>query len=1383
VGEYLNISLDSADDDMVGSCTPCPSGTYMDEGEHTNTECKSYDVSLCQPGYLMVSDRTISSDRVCAPCDAASSQPSEPQFYQSEFSFTGTSCTTVDACDVGERTLVAPSVSRDRECTPCLPGTYQDSNNFEGDSCIVCPEGTWSGEGASKCTAHTVCASNQFESVRGTSATDTVCTSCQAGQYKLSATTYFDTFASQGEGTTCGGSGESFTDYAGETWPIVQAAADILTCGAECAAKNSQTGSTGSVCTAYSVDREEGTCTYYGHSPIVSESQEGSTCYIRDVTPVSCQPCARGTYNSFVNHVNTTCFTVLNCTVGQYAVTDPWPDQNRQCASCTSGSTFQDEENHESSQCKECRNCAAFGLDIQAPCTTTSDAVCLPQAAASIGNGDDAGEAAIWGSGMVVCFVIVSVFFAYLKLKNMRQTQRANKQILELKAKAEDDMHAQMLADSAQAEFRPQLVDGSYVGGAPIYVNMANPDDYFWRYQVPDEKAMFIWYRNNADGKNSMRYQTWTVEGVDVDFFDEMVVAGLGPFPPVSEEWSDVGRNGRIGNAIPLSVNYLPDFVTTVSNMLNDMPDVVVDDEAPIEHVIALAKKYRLPFKSLIEAKIAAFTFSSRETAEVNYDEPRLIRMEDVTFLESVSDVNLRYHEPYATAPGVVGFSEHPNVHKGILDEEYSLETPAIFRVPAHAVGITEINPRELDGKIIEHWSDEEYEDIQKTFAKEMRLAHRFKHTNVLGLVGLVEHPQSPWPNIAVFPWMEFGSLKGVLDEHSGCKPLKDFALLKACREIAQGMEYLTSNAPTGLGYVHRKICARSVLVDATFTMKISDFSGMIRRDAVSSKSSYVDQCMLTGETKGYQSYITVPKVSGKLIKKMDAEEVVNLRDRSFVWPPAAGLTGSPDYAKWVAPEAFGYDWATRQVEPHCVFSEKSDVWSFGITVYEVFTDGAMPYDAVRRDQEFMLDLLTNRKNAADTERKRLDCPRNRDGTTSSFREDVYNLIMYPCWMEDPEERPTFTQLVRDCSELYTRAVKATANNVKARKQRHRASGGDVTYETATDAKNEPRTMARHRNEAHYDEAARGAEYDAATVESDNYFDRVGKTMIEDIAAEALYDFGEDGDDLTMYQALTRNNKPLSAEELYDAAGVDTAGVDNAPLGAEAPYDRGQDVVEAPYDRGMDVVDTPANLRNNGQDEASLYEMADNDGSASRPRIIPKHRRAPKQAVAEQYYDKAEEMYAAEEAVVAAAPAPQAVGESPYDAASERDSFKKAPPAKESPYDQADDKIVSTESPYDQADDRRAPVVTKDSPYDQAGDRRAPVVIKESPYDQADDSWTHMKAAVVESAYDRAAEEVAEPLRMVARRSPAATRAESPYEQAAAEDDSDIRRGSRSSHV
>lgn len=45
--------------------------------------------------------------------------------------------------------------------------------------------------------------------------------------------------------------------------------------------------------------------------------------------------------------------------------------------------------------------------------------------------------------------------------------------------------------------------------------------------------------------------------------------------------------------------------------------------------------------------------------------------------------------------------------------------------------------------------------------------------------------------------------------------------------------------------------------------------------------------------------------------------------------------SGSKIPVKWTAPEAASY----------CVYSPKSDVWSFGVLLYEVFTYGRCPYE------------------------------------------------------------------------------------------------------------------------------------------------------------------------------------------------------------------------------------------------------------------------------------------------------------------------------------------------------------------------------------------------------------------------------------------------------
>ena len=98
---------------------------------------------------------------------------------------------------------------------------------------------------------------------------------------------------------------------------------------------------------------------------------------------------------------------------------------------------------------------------------------------------------------------------------------------------------------------------------------------------------------------------------------------------------------------------------------------------------------------------------------------------------------------------------------------------------------------------------------------------------------------------------------------------------------------------------------------------------------------------------------------------------------------------------KWMAPEAlFQRTYTTR-----------SDVWSFGVLLWEIMTLGASPYPAV----PCLKDLLHLLRSG-----HRMERPPN-------CTIDVY-MIMMECWSLDPTKRPPFSKLVDDLDRLLTRA-------------------------------------------------------------------------------------------------------------------------------------------------------------------------------------------------------------------------------------------------------------------------------------------------------------------------------------------------------------------------
>ncbi|XP_077480496.1 receptor-type tyrosine-protein kinase FLT3-like [Stigmatopora argus] len=96
---------------------------------------------------------------------------------------------------------------------------------------------------------------------------------------------------------------------------------------------------------------------------------------------------------------------------------------------------------------------------------------------------------------------------------------------------------------------------------------------------------------------------------------------------------------------------------------------------------------------------------------------------------------------------------------------------------------------------------------------------------------------------------------------------------------------------------------------------------------------------------------------------------------------------------KWMAPESIF----------HATYTVKSDVWAYGILLWEIFSMGVTPYPGVKVDQGFYAMIQNGFK---------MDCPYYAD-------ESVYG-IMCKCWASEPGNRPSFSKLVAFMSEHLT---------------------------------------------------------------------------------------------------------------------------------------------------------------------------------------------------------------------------------------------------------------------------------------------------------------------------------------------------------------------------
>jgi len=212
---------------------------------------------------------------------------------------------------------------------------------------------------------------------------------------------------------------------------------------------------------------------------------------------------------------------------------------------------------------------------------------------------------------------------------------------------------------------------------------------------------------------------------------------------------------------------------------------------------------------------------------------------------------------------------------------------------------------------------------------REIEILEKLAHPNIVGFLGLFISPSGEY--FLVTEFMNRGSLDQMIIKNKDS--ITQLDLLAMAKQAAAGMAYLESQ-----GIVHRDLALRNLLVGTRgdkyerFVVKVADF-GLSRS---------TDRGYYKSESK------TIP-------------------------------------IKWSALEIILYD--------SYKYTSKCDAWSFGITLWELFSYGVTPYPGMS-NQEAVNFLRKG---------ERLECPNN-------CPSSIYTLMLQ-CWKENPDDRPSFEQI------------------------------------------------------------------------------------------------------------------------------------------------------------------------------------------------------------------------------------------------------------------------------------------------------------------------------------------------------------------------------------
>nr|CAI5859006.1 unnamed protein product [Callosobruchus analis] len=219
-------------------------------------------------------------------------------------------------------------------------------------------------------------------------------------------------------------------------------------------------------------------------------------------------------------------------------------------------------------------------------------------------------------------------------------------------------------------------------------------------------------------------------------------------------------------------------------------------------------------------------------------------------------------------------------------------------------------------------------------FLNEASVMKAFDTTHVVRLLGVVSQGQ---PTLVIMELMAHGDLKSYLRSHRPDAENYNPELIKQPPTLKQILQMAIEIADgmaylTAKKFVHRDLAARNCMVSEDLTVKIGDF-GMTR----------------------------------------------DIYETDYYRKGTKGLLP----VRWMAPESL----------KDGVFTSSSDVWSYGVVLWEMATLASQPYQGLSNDQvlRYVIDggVMERPEN----------CP-----------DKLYTLMRY-CWQHKPTARPTFLKL------------------------------------------------------------------------------------------------------------------------------------------------------------------------------------------------------------------------------------------------------------------------------------------------------------------------------------------------------------------------------------